>query len=103
MCRLVEIYTLVAAMLYGNLWNPLMVGEVASLVLMDLSAAFDTVGHDILSVVGCRQPVGMSGPVIGWFRSYLQIVDVVFGQADLWSSAGVPGPISDVHCRLWWL
>jgi len=40
-------------------------GKLSVLVLLDLSAAFDTFDHTIL-------PVGLSGVVLKWFRSYLE-------------------------------
>ena len=47
------------------------VGEVPHWFILDLSAAFDTVDHEIL----CRRlqtTFEMSGPVIDEFQSYLQ-------------------------------
>ena len=44
-------------------------GDIAALVLLDLSAAFDTVDHAIL----CRRlqtSFGLTGQVLHWFSSY---------------------------------
>ena len=46
-------------------------GDVAALVLLDLSAAFDTVDHAIL----CRRlrlSFGLDGSALAWFQSYLR-------------------------------
>jgi hypothetical protein len=45
-------------------------GDVAALVLLDLSAAFDTVDHDIL-LQRLQLSFGIDGAAHRWFRSYL--------------------------------
>lgn len=40
------------------------------MVLLDLSSAFDTIDHQIM-VNRLRDHVGMTGPVLDWFSSYL--------------------------------
>lgn len=45
-------------------------GEVSALCLLDLTAAFDTVDHDLLMLRLERQ-FGLRGVVLQWFRSYL--------------------------------
>ncbi len=45
-------------------------GCISLLVLLDLSTAFDTIGHNIL-LNRLENFVGISGSALAWFKSYL--------------------------------
>jgi len=45
-------------------------GDFAALTLLDLSAAFDTVDHDIL-IEWLQTSFGVDGCALKWFQSYL--------------------------------
>ena len=69
-------------------------GHCVVLVLLDLTAAFDTVDHDIL-ITRLEQWVGISGTALEWFRSYLSDRTFCVGLDDSVSSTaplscGVP-------------
>uniref|UniRef100_A0A670II88 Reverse transcriptase domain-containing protein n=1 Tax=Podarcis muralis TaxID=64176 RepID=A0A670II88_PODMU len=68
-------------------------GESCFLVLLDLSAAFDTIDHNIL--LDRLEGLGAGGTVIQWFRSFLlgRVQKVVVGDecSDPWAlTCGVP-------------
>ena len=46
-------------------------GQVSVLCLLDLTAAFDTVDHDLLLLHLERQYYGLRRVVLRWFQSYL--------------------------------
>ena len=55
---------------FNDLINALDDGNVCVLTLLDLSAAFDTIDHDIL-LSRLETSFGISGSVHDWFKSYL--------------------------------
>ena len=56
-------------------------GHSVILVLLDLTAAFDTVDHDIL-IARLEQWVGIRGQALAWFRSYLSHRSFCVGLGD---------------------
>jgi len=69
-------------------------GKVCALVLLDLSAAFDTVDHSILLTV-LKERFGVQKGVFDWFSSYLQgrtqCISASIGRSELLElTCGVP-------------
>ena len=69
-------------------------GKISLLVLLDLSAAFDTVNHNIL-LDQLENWVGLSGTTLKWFKSYLNERDYFVSIGDYTSewmkmTSGVP-------------
>ena len=62
------------------LYDLVSAGHMSAFCLLDLSAAFDTVDHDVLMLKLERQ-FGLRGVVLAWFRSYLsgRTFPVVYG------------------------
>ena len=54
----------------NDILSALDAGSAAILLMLDLSAAFDTIDHDILLPRLCNV-YGITGNVLDWFRSYL--------------------------------
>ena len=46
-------------------------GQYAALILLDLSAAFDTLDHDVF-LKRARNTLGITGQALEWLRSYFQ-------------------------------
>ena len=66
-------------------------GSVSILSLLDLSAAFDTLDHNIL-LKRLRLSFGISGVVLRWLESYLNVTDSVG-----WKQ-GIPAYSVEVWC-----
>ena len=66
-------------------------GELTLLMMLDLSAAFDTVDHEIL-LTRLNQSFGLSNVALDWFKSYLQ------GRTQVVSSSGLLSDISSLVC-----
>jgi len=78
-----------ATKVYNDLFLAADDGDVTALCLLDLTAAFDTIDHDLLMLRLERQ-FGLCGVVLQWFCSYLtdRTFQVVYaGRKLLWLSS----------------
>ena len=69
-------------------------GDTPVLVLLDLTAVFDTVNHEIL-LERLRVTFGVDSFALLWFRSYLAGLRQALS---LWRQNRKSSPISDVIC-----
>ena len=58
------------SILHNDLVRSIDIGHVTALVLLDLSAAFDTVDHELLIEV-LKKRFAIDGVALNWFKSYL--------------------------------
>lgn len=58
--------------------------KLSILVLLDLSAAFDTIYHSIL-LDRLHNMIGHSGTVFNWFKSFLTNINFIVSQGCLFS------------------
>ena len=56
--------------IHNDIMSSISKGEVTMLVILDLSAAFDTIDHNIL-VHRLRNRYGVGGTALNWFKSYI--------------------------------
>lgn len=77
-------------------------GEGSVLILLDLSAAFDTVNHTIL-IERLKAWVGIRGTALSWFQSYLleQTFAVTIGNHSSSSAAVAYGVLQGCKAAPW--
>ena len=80
--------------LQNDILSALCAGSSAILLMLDLSAAFDAIDHNIL-LSRLFNVYGITGDTLDWFRSYLTcriqrvvIEDAVSGDQEFWSPTG---------------
>jgi len=76
--------------LYNEMLREVDRGQVGALMLLDMSAAFDTVDHDIMLTV-LERGFGVQDHALEWFRSYFADRNLVVSVA---SSLSKPVPLS---------
>jgi len=63
-------------------FNDLVLGHMSPLCLLDLTAAFDTLDHELL-LLRLERQFGLCDTVLAWFRSYLsgRTFEVIFSSS----------------------
>ena len=81
------------AIIHNDIVRAMDVGQIMELVLLDLSAAFDTVDHGtLLDVLSSR--FGVTDRVFEWFQSYLT------GQTQVFCTGSVYSEVTSIACRV---
>ena len=70
-CKIIHISEIRILYIQNDILNSIDQSKVVLLVLLDLSAAFDTIYHELL-INRLSSRLGLSGCVLDWFRSYLK-------------------------------
>ena len=86
----IKYFNRLTALVFNDILLATDAGDSVILIMLDLTAAFDTVDHTIL-LSRLEQCVGINGTAMKWFRSYLS--DRTFS-VSLWNFKSTSSPVS---------